>query len=69
LQNQLPPGHKLAFPDSSGKEKNIYEKLKFTQTKKKEYEEKLTQLKEKKMQIEVSSLEKQMKAKLHRKIQ
>jgi hypothetical protein len=38
MQNQLPPGHKLAFPESSGKEKNLYEALKFTQTKKKEYE-------------------------------
>jgi hypothetical protein len=42
LQKQLPPGHKLAFPENSAKEKNIYEKLKFTETKKKEYEEKLT---------------------------
>lgn len=59
----------MVFPSTTETPQNIFEKLKFTERKKQEFEIRTKELKERRMQLEVSLLEKQMKAKLERKIQ
>lgn len=62
MQQQLPISNKLPFPKTL--ENSTFDTLKFTDRKRKEFEVKLQEIKERRMQLEVSLLEKQMRAKL-----
>lgn len=67
--NALPQGRKepQIMTAEPGKRPN-FEQLKYTERMKKEYEERIRVVKEKRMQLEIISLERQMRAKLDRKV-